>query len=151
MINLICKSSLINVTAVSSFNKVLGTPINVYQGANKIIFPVKIVFSTTLSNVYFWSNDTQITFYYSNDVSQYDLMWSSNRLQRVDPQNYLKFNLQLLTEQLIYEETVSISHTYFNPGQYNIMFNFSSYWSLSKVSTVIWNGILYLNIHFIHI
>ena len=142
MTNLICKSRLINATEVTTFNKVLGTPINVYQGSNRIIFPVKIAFSTTLSNVYFWSNETQVTFYESTDVSQYDLMWSNNRLQRIDPQSYLKFNLQLLTEQLIYEETVSISYTYFNPGQYKIMFNFNSYWPLSKISTVIWNGIL---------
>ena len=119
-----CKSSLNNTTAFTNFIQVINQTFSVYRGYNKIILGENVPFSPALENIYFFSNNTELTFSDTEDSTQYDLMYLENKLTKIDSEFNLKFNFQILVEKFIYEDFILVENIYLNPGPYDIRFNF---------------------------
>jgi len=154
MSNLKNKSQKTNVTIV--FNQTFS---NVSAGFNRVLFDNKLLFSPTLSNIYFVSEENlQVGYSFSfsspsttqsltvNSSSQiYNgdlvLIEKSFALQRLDPINEIKFYFNALAEQFIYEKTLSPINFYSTSGYFKVSFSFWGNYSQNQIYSVyVWSG-----------
>jgi len=150
MSNLKNKSQKTNVTIV--FNQTFS---NVSAGFNRVLFDNKLLFSPSLSNIYFVSEENlQLGYSFSLSTTQ-SLINSSSQiyngdlvlieksfaLQRADPINEIKFYFNALAEQFIFEKTLSPINFYSTSGFYNVSFSFWGNYSQNQLYSVyVWSG-----------
>ncbi len=146
MSNLKNKSQKTNVTIV--FDQTFS---NVSAGFNRVLFDNKLLFSPSLSNIYFASEENlQLGYSFSSSLSNSSsqtyngdlvLIEKSFALQRLDPINEIKFYFNALAEQFIYEKTVSAINFYSTSGYFNVSFSFWGNYSQNQMYSVyVWSG-----------
>ena len=132
------------MTKTTSVNNVFNQTFdNITSGLNQVQFDTKLLFSPTLSNVYFCVNNNLQMSYNMNTTKSFDLIWNGSYLQRVDSISFIKFNLNFYVEQFIFEQTLTSLNNaiYYNSGYYNVSFSFrGNYSTTQKFNVFIWLG-----------
>ena len=127
---------------------------NVSAGSNRVLFDNKLLFSPSLSNIYFVSRENLQLDYSFSSTTQSLSNSSSQRyngdlvlieklfsLQRIDPINEIKLYFNVLAEQFIYEKTVSPINFYSTSGYYNVSFSFwGNYTQKQRHPVYVWSG-----------
>jgi hypothetical protein len=128
-------SQTTNVTIV--FNQTFS---NVSAGFNRVLFDKKLLFSPSLSNIYYISSENlQIGYSFSSSASAAPSLTNSSSqsyngdlvlieksftFKRIDSISEIKFYFNALVEQFIYEKTLNPINFYAASGFYNVSFSF---------------------------
>ena len=139
-----CYPFLTNTFRATSFRLVYNQTFSLTNtGPCTVWLSTKILYNPALSNIFFWSENAELSYYEDNSWvsnSQFDLIWMSNTLKRIDNTKQIKFSIAVLVEQFIFEQFFSISYTYNNSSLFNVTYLFPLYASTQVSSVTIWTG-----------
>jgi hypothetical protein len=141
-----CKITLSNssLTGTTTFTLIYRETFQVTKGPNTIYLNNSVVFNPLTQNIFYQSNNTQLTYYQSSVLNSYDLIWKSgspSTLQRMLDDSNWKFNLQIITRRFIYQDTVNFGTVFYWPGIYSIELNFGNFSATITAQIEIWPGI----------
>jgi hypothetical protein len=143
--NIGLKSTLSNstLTVTTSLTLVYNETFQVIKGINTLYLAKRVLFNPNTQNIFYKSINTQLSYSQSNVTGSYDLIWKNgnpNTLQRMIDNSNWKLNLQILTRQYIYQDTVKFDTTFFEPGLYALQFYFGNFSTAVLTQTQIWEG-----------
>ena len=116
------------------------------KGENKVNLSAPFLFDPTVSNVYVASvsaNNPQLSYYMTSDLTNgpFDLSWNGTKLRRiVNDGSSWKFNIQIVTQQYIFQDIIPIGTTFYVANTYNVVFSFGKFAPKIREFPVIWSG-----------
>ena len=133
-----------SLTVTTSLTLVYNETFQVTKGLNTVYLAERVLYNPITQNIFYMSNDSQVSYSQSNVTNSYDLIWKNsnpNTLQRMLDNSNWKFNLQIIARQYIYQDTVSFDTIFYYPGLYSLQLDYGNFSAAVSTQTQIWEGI----------